>query len=355
MNRTKAALAELATDSPNLYQAAFPGYSGNFSRDSLTYGLLANDLDGLEAQVDFSARLQGRQADPNTGEEPGKIHHEWPGVIIRDRNSAYNACDTTALFLISIAHLAKNGRQEIIERHRHAIDAGASYIISHLVEGIFYEDTRQSGADHFALKVTYWKDSELNTKQKVPLYPIAYSLAHFQNKAGLAEIAEVTNNNDLKQLAIYMGRRGIEEFWRDDHFILAKDKYGKIIDPPSSDSLHALFYIKPEEIKQAEAQAIERYSEQLSTEGGYLPGLQQVANLDTYHTGFVWVHEQALLYAGAKQHGLKRAMKVSERILPTLEKGFPELIDPARNFEGAGNPIQLWSIGAYLYFKRVKE
>ncbi len=63
-----------------LYQAGIPGYTSNFSRDGFTYGLLANDLDGLRAQLRFSARHQGRKADPETGEEPGKIHHELPGV-----------------------------------------------------------------------------------------------------------------------------------------------------------------------------------------------------------------------------------------------------------------------------------
>lgn len=354
MNRSRTALSELATENENIYRAARPGYSGNFSRDSLTYGLLADDLEALEAQVDFSARLQGQQADSYSGEEPGKIHHEWPGVTIRGLSTTYNACDTTALFLLSIARLAKRGQAEVMERHRSAVVAAARYITSHLIEGIFYEDTRQSGSERFALKVTYWKDSELNTTKKEPHYPIAYSLVHFQNKAGLQEIAEITGNQELGQLATYMARRGIEEFWRDNHFIVARERNGSVIDTPSSDSLHSLLYLKTDEIEQDKTEAIEQYSEQLATSGGYLPALQQVADLDNYHTGFVWVHEQALLHAAAQRHNLKHAKKVSMRILPTLEKGFPELTDPIKNFEGTGNPTQLWSIGAYLYFERLK-
>ena len=44
---------------------------------------------------------EGTKVDANTGEEPGKIHHELPGVRLRNMITTYNACDTTALFLIA--------------------------------------------------------------------------------------------------------------------------------------------------------------------------------------------------------------------------------------------------------------
>src|SRR5579863_7794123 len=87
---------------PRLYQAADPGYAANFSRDSLTYALLAEDLRALRAQIEFSARHQGRRRDPESGEEVGKIHHELPGVLMRGLWTTYNACDTTALFVIGL-------------------------------------------------------------------------------------------------------------------------------------------------------------------------------------------------------------------------------------------------------------
>src|SRR5690242_4963430 len=87
---------------PRIYQAADPGYTANFSRDSLTYALLAEDLRALRAQVEFSARHQGRRRDSETGEEPGKIHHECPGVQMRGLWTTYDACDTTALFIIGL-------------------------------------------------------------------------------------------------------------------------------------------------------------------------------------------------------------------------------------------------------------
>jgi glycogen debranching enzyme len=351
----KSALDELATEHPHIYKAAIPGYTSNFSRDSFTYGLLADDLDALEAQVAFSARFQGRKADPHTGEEPGKIHHEQPGLDLRDLQTTYNACDTTALFLLAIAHLAENGRSDVIARYREHIDRALEYIVSHLYDGVFYEDTRQSGAKRFALKVTYWKDSELNAEKKEPEYPIAYSLVHFQNKEAVGRIGLLLDKSDLIDLATFMTERGFQAFWQQDHFIIATEESGFEIDHPSSDSLHILLYIEPEEIDPVYSQKIVEYSEQLVTRSGYLPAIQQVAELDPYHASFVWVHEQALLHMAARRHHLHRAEEVAMRILPVLEMGFPELVDPHQDsVQAHGNPNQLWSIGAHLYFERLQ-
>jgi glycogen debranching enzyme len=86
---------------------------------------------------------------------------------------------------------------------------------------------------------------------------------------------------------------------------------------------------------------------------GYLPALAQARDGDEYHTRWVWVHEQALLHAAARRHGLARAGLVAERVIPTLDQGFPELIDPVTGQTG-GNQTQLWSIGAHVYFQRVR-
>lgn len=351
----KSALDELATEHPHIYKAAIPGYTSNFSRDSFTYGLLADDLDALEAQVAFSAQFQGRKPDPETGEEPGKIHHEHPGLHLRERQTTYNACDTTALFLLAIAHLAENGRPEVIARYRDNIDRALEYIVSHLYDGVFYEDIRQSGAERFALKVTYWKDSELNAEKKEPEYPIAYSLVHFQNKEAVGRIGLLLDKSELIDLATFMTERGFQAFWRQDHFIIAAEASSFHIDHPSSDSLHMLLYIEPEEIDPLYAKKILEYSEQLATRSGYLPAIQQVAELDPYHASFVWVHEQALLHMAARRHQLHRAEEVAMRILPVLEMGFPELVDPHQDsMQAHGNPNQLWSIGAHLYFERLQ-
>jgi glycogen debranching enzyme len=117
--------------------------------------------------------------------------------------------------------------------------------------------------------------------------------------------------------------------------------------------LHSLLFLRRSEISADDAQAVVEYSEQLATPVGYLPGRAQADGGDEYHTRWVWVHEQALLHAAARRHRLERAEEVAERIAYPLAHGFPELIDPATGKPG-GNPTQLWSIGAHVYFERVR-
>jgi glycogen debranching enzyme len=213
----------------------------------------------------------------------------------------------------------------------------------------------QSGADRFALKVTYWKDSELNVpgRDREPSYPVAYALVHFQVKSALQAAARMTRSRELRDQARAMTQRGFATFWRDDHFAVAVEATGAVIDAPSSDSLHALLFLRPDEVSAEDADRVVGYSRQLETRVGYRPALAQRSGVDDYHTRWVWVHEQALLHAAARRHGLERAEEVTSRIIPTLDQSFPELIDPDTGQLG-GNPTQLWSVGAHVYFQQVR-
>jgi glycogen debranching enzyme len=340
---------------PSLYQAANPGYPSNFSRDSLTYALLADDVRALRSQVEFSSSHQGRRRDPETGEEPGKIHHELPGVRMRELLTTYNACDTTSLFLIGIHRLASLGDRDGGRRYRNNLDRALEYLHEHLYDDVFSEDPAQCGAERFALKVTYWKDSELNVsaERREPTYPIAYALPHFQAKEALQAAAELTRSRELTARAQAMTEKGFEIFWRGDHFAVAVQRDGVVIDPPSSDSLHSLLFLRPNEIEASHAEAVVDYSDQLATAFGYLPGRAVAQSDDEYHTRWVWVHEQALLHAAARRHGLERSERIAERILPAFAGGFPELVDPDSG-EPGGNPTQLWAVGAHVYFEHVR-
>jgi glycogen debranching enzyme len=339
----------------SVYQAALPGYASNFSRDSFTYGLLADDLRALRAQLELSSRHQGRSRDPETGEEPGKIHHELPGVAMRGLWTTYNACDTTSLFVLALNHLLHRGDRGVVARFGESLDLAIEYLLAHVYDDVFFEDPKQAGAERFALKVTYWKDSELNVggERREPVYPVAYALAHFQCQAALRAAARLRRRRELRDRAARMVGRGFETFWRGDHFAVAVQQDGTEVDAPSSDSLHALLYLRSGEIAPADAERIVAYSEQLATDVGYLPALAQTQDGDEYHTRWVWVHEQALLHAAARRHRLARAEVVAERVIPTLDQGFPELIDPVTGRTG-GNQTQLWSIGAHVYFQRVR-
>lgn len=336
---------------PNLYKAGFPSYISNFSRDSFTYALLANDIDALLAQIEFSSRFQGIDVNPEDGEEPGKIHHEMPGILINGLHATYNGCDTTAMYLIAIEKVFKlSGSSKILDDYKPSIQAAIKYIKSHVHENLFWEDPSQVGADRFALKVTYWKDSELNREDSDPHYPIVYSLAHFQNALALKLIGSVLTDNELVDLSDKMFRAGMELLWLEDHFVTAVEQGGKIFDPPSTDSLHSLLYIDPFFISSEKTQKIVDYSTPLETIAGYRTGIPQPGNTDAYHTQFVWTHEQALLHAAAKRHDLDKPQSITKRIKPYINDSFPELLD-VKMFKPAGNTLQLWTIGAHIYFQ----
>lgn len=61
-----------------------------------------NSAQIIREQLRFSSALQGRKKDHYTGEEPGKIHYEYPPVELRGYSVMFNACDTTALYLIAM-------------------------------------------------------------------------------------------------------------------------------------------------------------------------------------------------------------------------------------------------------------
>lgn len=346
------------------YVAADPGYRNSFTRDSLITMSLCGEADTLKSQIDYSARRLGKVQNPETGEEPGKAHHELPDVLYKGRSTAYNACDTTAELLRGVAVLAETGHDAVVEQYAPTIREGVAYVRRHVNhQGLFIEDPLFAGITdkdgqprQFALKVTDWKDSELNRiGRREPNYPIVYSLVHFQNAEALMRIGKATGDERLARQGRYMVEAGLQHLWNGDHFVSAIDRDGAI-DPPSSDSLHALLHIPPELLPLGYAQKIEQYSRQLETAAGYRAGIPVAPDVDPYHMQ-VWTHEQALLNAAARKHNLYEAEAVTRRIQPFIkpEQGiFPEIINPV-TLQPDGNMKQLWAMGAYLYFQNSKH
>jgi hypothetical protein len=166
------------------YMAGLPGYPRNFSRDTIIAGLIAADHHLLDSQLAMSFLRQGQKDDPLTGEEPGKIHHEWPGVIVnKPYLSTYNACDTTALYLIGLEalwHLNQRESDTFLARHTASIEAAVAYLQRHIQNDLFWEFP-PPGTEHFSLRITYWKDSILPSRdgREEPAYPVSFALAQF--------------------------------------------------------------------------------------------------------------------------------------------------------------------------------
>lgn len=338
----------------DLYKAGI-GYPRNFPRDSLTAGILASDPQMLANQIHYCNTKLGKAKNPITGEEPGKDFHEDGGVVIRELSTEYNNCDVTAMALIAYAkyyELTKDAK--FVKAQQKFIRKRVNYIICHInPEGLFIEDPKFSDALSYALKVTYWKDSEIPARTRgEPVYPIVYTLAHIQNMCGLRAAAKLLNDENISKMADKMAR-ALNLLWDSElgTFFIAKDVLGPIRGI-SSDSLHALFYLEPGDLTRRKIASIEKSSRMLETPIGYttLDPLTAIKVDDPYHSKVIWTHEQAIIHAGAAKFGLTHVAEVSRRITTMEDINFEHfMMTEGGNYEGRANP-QLWAVAAKTYF-----
>ncbi len=343
-----------------LYSAGLPSYPANFTRDGILSAILMRDAKMLRDQLIYCSFLQGTKKDSKTGEEPGKIFHEMPPFLTEGYSTDYNACDTTALFLIGHdEYLNMTGDDYFIKKQHHYLEKAVTYILHHLVNYLFVEDPKYADAKRYALKVTYWKDSHISNREHgIPAYPAVFTLAHVQNMKALRSAARLLGAKDLEKKAEEMNKH---------LFILFDDKRGVFhigLDQKgffpgvSSDNLHILYYLEPDQIKTEKVRKIVEATKSLETKRGYLTlsthdiSLQHdIAHHYGYHTNTVWPFEQAFIHLGAKKFNLPHVMEVCERIIPYLHD-FPELLHVDEfKVHKKGNAPQLWTIAAKKYFE----
>ncbi len=355
------ALSSLALPTNNimLYSAGLPNYPANFTRDSIISGILMHDAKMLRDQLVFCALLQGGTKNPFTGEEPGKIFHEMPAARIDGLSSEFNACDTTALFIIGHeVYLQLTNDDTFITRQKKYLEKAVTYILSHIKNNLFVEDPAFCGAKRFALRVTYWKDSQVpNRHDGIPAYPAVYTLAHVQNMRALKSAAALLDASDLLHKAFEMNKYlSVLYDQKKGMYAIGIDQKG-FFPGLSSDNLHMLYYLEPDEITPQKVQAIVKTMQILETQIGYLTfnthwsGLAQDITTHTgYHTNTVWPFEQALIHSGAKKFGLTHVMNISSRIAAKLDT-FAELYMVAEDtVKKSGSATQLWTIAAQKYF-----
>jgi glycogen debranching enzyme len=337
------------------YFAGLPGFPRNFSRDTIVSGIIAADHHLLDNQLAMSYVHQGKVFDPLTGEEPGKIHHEYPGVVWREPNlTTYNACDTTALYLTGLEflrHLNQRESNDFLSTHQESIEAALEYIFSHIRDDIFWEYP-PPGAEQYSIRITYWKDSIVpsTTGKEEPAYPVTFALAHFQAARGLLAAANLLERTDLREIAHTMFTQGISKFITESAFCVLEDHDGRL-EQPSSDELHALAYIPMKYADLLPLAAIQERVTPLITEAGIACTPKAIGEHlpDTYHGYLVWVFEQAMIHYGSEKFGLHDIAAITTRCIPHIDTGHEILtVDP--EIKPRGNTHQLWSVAARLYF-----
>jgi glycogen debranching enzyme len=337
------------------------GYPRNFTRDSIITGILMGNASILHDQLRFAGDRQGERKDPFTGEEPGKIFHEYPPVIHRGRSTEFNACDTTALYLIGHDMYKKISHDgSLAEREREHIERAALYILNHIRDGFFTVDPSFSDADEYALKVTYWKDSEVARRTGgMPVYPIVYIFAQIQNLRALRAADTLLKKHTYAHTTEVMLNE-IIQLWRKEDGLacFARDAKGPIRGI-SSGLLPGLAYHEPEDVPADIIDRVALFSQPLETPFGYrtIDAETEKTMRDPYHARTIWPYEQAMINIAARKHNLPHVKEVSERIIPHIQEGFPEIfvVKEGTDIHPDGNDPQLWTIGARDYFAHLER
>lgn len=323
--------------------------------------LLAEDTEMLASIIAIAAELQGTKIDPFTGEEPGKIFHEYPGVVINERSTLYAASDTTALFLLAIHKYEElTGDRSYRDTYRSAIEVAAAYIHSHIKDdGLFWEDPKAWNSDHGALKVTYWKDSEiLDREGGVPAYPAVFTLAHIQNLAGMRAAYALTGNTGLLRTIDAM-KQGIHVLYDPavGQMMIAKDQAGPLF-AVSDDFLHGLYYLEPGDLSEQELTSIDTTAAILTTLYGFRTNSPDKCDLNSrYHSCSLWPFEQGFIYQGCKKFGLTDLAAVAQGVVGLLDTyhEYYLLDNEGKIVQKSGNPEQLWTWAVARFFAREHE
>ncbi len=343
-----------------LYVAGLPNFPRNFSRDSIISSILMQDSNSLKNQLIFCAKTQGEEKNPHTAEEKGKIIHEFPGAELRNLSTKYNASDTTALFLIGHEIYQKlTGDSNLKSSQKRNIVEAVHYIERHLDKrGAFIEDPKYCGAKKFALKVTYWKDSELVNREKgEPRYPLTINLLHLQNMRAMKSASFLLKDkkylNHYNKMLDFFNKNLYDD--KKNLFYLGMDKSGKI-ENNSTDMLHSLFYLDKKDLSKKQLDAILKNSLELETKKGYRAMVPNEKINDKYHVETVWPFEQAIIHAGTKKFELERPQKITRRVLKYINKSpFEILLLNKKRYAFGGCKTQLWTIAAKEYFNKKYE
>jgi len=337
---------------------------GLFGRDLLITARLLRNPRFTQDVLYFVAETLGVRTDARSGEEPGRGLHERDRIEMRGRLTRYNALDVTPLFLVTLGeYVDASGDEAILADLDSAIERAIGFMVAHLANGRFVEDPSFAEADGYALRATYWKDSRLPERED-PCYPVAYGLVQAQAVAALRaadgllgkwqRLAERCPGN-LATLATDALDELTRHMWDRKHNLplIALDGCGRI-EGVSSDMLHMLDFLEPGDLDAAKLVAIARAARSLVTPYGirsFAPG-QTDYDSHSYHLGAVWPFEQAIIFRGARAHGLTTVCEAALGVIQALEaEGFPELVywdggvlEGARAVPEQGCDLQLWTL-----------
>ena len=329
---------------------------GFFPRDLLTVCLMLKEPALMHEAIAFSVATIGCKRDPQTGEEPGRVLHEWNRVERDGYLSHYNAVETSQLLILAVEQYLQLAEIDcsVLSGWADGLRQAGKYLLRHIEAGLFWEDPHHCRATRYMAYATYWKDSHLPGRRDLA-YPVVYTLVQVQTVAALRALIALESEfklgfqaEQLERLIAEMVRALWKQLWdpQTNFPLIALDK-GVRVSGISSDALHMLAYLEKEDVPRTKLDAIVKGARQLATPYGYrtyAPGQPGYAP-DGYHLGSIWPYEQFFIAKGSLLQGLEEILDRSLGIVDGLEMyGFPELLVwDGETLAAGGCDLQLWS------------
>src|SRR5262245_44111090 len=365
--------------------AGAPWFMTLFGRDSLITSLMTMLVDpGLAlGTLQTLARFQGREVDPRTEEEPGRILHEMrfgetASLALGGGRVYYGTVDATPLFVMLLGELSRWGsRRDEVDALLPAADAALAWINDYGDRDgdgyVEYQRTTDRG-----LQNQGWKDSWDSMRfadGSLAAPPIA--LCEVQGYVYAALVARshcATEAGDdalaaaLIERAAELKRRFNRDFWVETsdggYFALGLDRDKKRIDGLGSNMGHCLWTgIVDEEKAPFVARALVSHGmfggwgvRTLSADN---PGYNPIS----YHCGSVWPHDNALCAAGLMRYGFADEAHRVMRGMVDASRWFGDLLPElfsGMSRDGLSFPVsyptscspQAWAAASPLLFLR---
>jgi len=303
--------------------AGAPWFMTLFGRDSLLTSWMALIVDPALAQdtLQTLARFQGREVDPRTEEEPGRILHEMRFGHARSLSLGggtvyYGTADATPLFVMLLGELRRWGlAPDVVDRLLPAADRAMEWI-EHFGDrdGDGYVEYQR--ATDRGLANQGWKDSWDAIRfadGRLARGPIALcevqgyvygaylARAHFADEMGDGPTAA-----RFRSRATALKTAFNRDFWVEDRkwFAMGLDGDKLPIDALASNIGHCLWTGIVEEDK-AEAVADRLLSPEMFSGWGIRTLASTMAGYNPlgYHVGSVWPHDNAIIAAGLTRYG----------------------------------------------------
>lgn len=364
-----------------LPNAGVPWFTGLFGRDVLTAGwqalMLGPEL--VRGALEITARTQGRNVEPFTEEQPGRIIHEQrrgpQAVLGTTPHAGYFGNQTaSSMFVVALSEAWHwTGDDALLARHlsaaRQAVEWANRFGDSDGDGFLDYRSISPAG-----LRNQGWKDSDEAIRQpdgsivEPPIATIEEQAFHILALERMAEILIALDEpgdeaDRLLSRVAELRRRLDEAFWLPDDgfYAMALDAANEPVASIASNPLHAIAAgVVPAE--KARAVADRLLGDDLFSGWGIrtLAASHPSFNPFAYHLGAVWPVENATAMIGFRRYGLDDHL---DRLLDAFFAAcresphgrLPEALSGHARRQGApplpypdANPIQAWSSSAVI-------